>query len=65
MDDAASYSGVPLALPVAPMIHNISVLCYPGSELDSALYYCRSLHEAQVERESAQDFFIADTGRLA
>lgn len=38
VDDVASYSGVPLALAVAPVVHDISVLCYPGPELDSALH---------------------------
>ena len=37
VNDVASYSGVPLALAVAPVVHDISVLCYPCPKLDSAL----------------------------
>lgn len=38
VDDVASYSGVTLALAVAPVVHDISVLRNPGPELDSALH---------------------------
>lgn len=65
VDDVASYSGVTLALAVAPVVHDISVLRNPGPELDSALHNRWSLNEAQVEGESAKDFFVSNTGGLA
>ena len=39
VDDVASYSGVPFALPVAPMVHNIGVFRDPGPELNGTLYH--------------------------